>query len=286
MTAVQPFFDDTTFTMTYVVYDDATKDATIIDPVWDYDPLASRMSSQSVQKVIDFVSATGLNPHLILETHAHADHLSGAQLLKKAYPQAKLGIGEHITIVQETFKPVFGLPDGFKTDGSQFDLLLSEGSSVRAEACASMFSTPPAIRRPAQVISSVIWCSPVMPCLCRTVAPAVAIFPRGSATDLYSSITQKLYTLPDSTRVFVGHDYQPKGRELAFETTIAEEKKHNIQLPVGRSEEQFVEFRSTRDATLSMPKLIFQSVQVNINAGAFYGADEKSGFLHIPVTFS
>jgi glyoxylase-like metal-dependent hydrolase (beta-lactamase superfamily II) len=108
-------------------------------------------------------------------------------------------------------------------------------------------------------------------------------FPRGSATDLYRSITQKLYTLPDTTRVFVGHDYQPQGRELAFETTIAVEKTGNIQLPDGRSEEQFVEFRSTRDATLKMPRLIFQSVQVNINAGTFYGADEQEGFLHIPV---
>ncbi|HBH28176.1 MAG: MBL fold metallo-hydrolase [Desulfofustis sp. PB-SRB1] len=286
MTAVQPFFDDTTFTMTYVVYDDATKDATIIDPVWDYDPLASRMSSQSVQKVIDFVSATGLNPHLILETHAHADHLSGAQLLKKAYPQAKLGIGEHITIVQETFKPVFGLPDGFKTDGSQFDLLLSEGSSVRAGSLRiDVLYTPghtPACS--SYLIGDMVFTGDAM--FMPDSGTGRCDFPRGSATDLYSSITQKLYTLPDSTRVFVGHDYQPKGRELAFETTIAEEKKHNIQLPVGRSEEQFVEFRSTRDATLSMPKLIFQSVQVNINAGAFYGADEKSGFLHIPVTFS
>lgn len=286
MTAVQPFFDDTTFTMTYVVYDDATKDATIIDPVWDYDPLASRMSSQSVQKVIDFVSATGLNPHLILETHAHADHLSGAQLLKKAYPQAKLGIGEHITIVQETFKPVFGLPDGFKTDGSQFDLLLSEGSSVRAGSLRiDVLYTPghtPACS--SYLIGDMVFTGDAM--FMPDSGTGRCDFPRGSATDLYSSITQKLYTLPDSTRVFVGHDYQPKGRELAFETTIAEEKKHNIRLPVGRSEEQFVEFRSTRDATLSMPKLIFQSVQVNINAGAFYGADEKSGFLHIPVTFS
>jgi glyoxylase-like metal-dependent hydrolase (beta-lactamase superfamily II) len=286
MTAVQPFFDDTTFTMTYVVFDEATRDALIIDPVWDYDPLASRMSSQSVQRVIDFVSAKSLKPHLILETHAHADHLSGAQLLKKAYPQAKLGIGEHITIVQETFKPVFGLPKAFKTDGSQFDLLLSEGSGIRAGSLRiDVLSTPghtPACS--SYLIGDMVFTGDAM--FMPDSGTGRCDFPRGSATDLYASITQKLYTLPDSTRVFVGHDYQPKGRELAFETTIAEEKKHNIQLPVGRSEEQFVAFRSKRDATLSMPKLIFQSVQVNINAGAFYGADEKSGFLHIPVTFS
>lgn len=283
MTIVQTFFDDATYTLTYVVYDETTRDAVIIDPVWDYDPLASQMSSESVQKVIDFVSTKNLIPHLILETHAHADHLSGAQLLKKEYPEAKLGIGEHITIVQETFKPVFGLPEAFKTDGSQFDLLLKEGRRVTAGSLAiDILYTPghtPACS--SYVIGDKVFSGDAL--FMPDSGTGRCDFPRGSATDLYRSITQKLYTLPDTTRVFVGHDYQPQGRELAFETTIAAEKTGNIQLPDGRSEEQFVEFRSTRDATLKMPRLIFQSVQVNINAGTFYGADEQEGFLRIPV---
>lgn len=283
MTIVQTFFDDATYTLTYVVYDETTRDAVVIDPVWDYDPLASQMSSESVQKVIDFVSTKNLIPHLILETHAHADHLSGAQLLKKEYPEAKLGIGEHITIVQETFKPVFGLPEAFKTDGSQFDLLLKEGRRVTAGSLAiDILYTPghtPACS--SYVIGDKVFTGDAL--FMPDSGTGRCDFPRGSATDLYRSITQKLYTLPDTTRVFVGHDYQPQGRELAFETTIAAEKTGNIQLPGGRSEEQFVEFRSTRDATLKMPRLIFQSVQVNINAGTFYGADEQEGFLRIPV---
>lgn len=283
MTIVQTFFDDATYTLTYVVYDETTRDAVIIDPVWDYDPLASQMSSESVQKVIDFVSTKNLTPHLILETHAHADHLSGAQLLKKEYPEAKLGIGEHITIVQETFKPVFGLPEAFKTDGSQFDLLLKDGRRITAGSLAiDILYTPghtPACS--SYVIGDKVFSGDAL--FMPDSGTGRCDFPRGSATDLYRSITQKLYTLPDTTRVFVGHDYQPQGRELAFETTIAAEKTGNIQLPDGRSEEQFVEFRSTRDATLKMPRLIFQSVQVNINAGTFYGADEQEGFLRIPV---
>ena len=283
MTIVQTFFDEATYTLTYLVYDETTRDAVIIDPVWDYDPLASQMSSESVQKVIDFVSTKNLTPQLILETHAHADHLSGAQLLKKEYPEAKLGIGEHITIVQEIFKPVFGLPEAFKTDGSQFDLLLKEGHRVTAGSLAiDILYTPghtPACS--SYVIGDKVFTGDAL--FMPDSGTGRCDFPRGSATDLYQSITQKLYTLPDTTRVFVGHDYQPQGRELAFETTIAAEKTGNIQLPDGRSEEQFVEFRSTRDATLKMPRLIFQSVQVNINAGTFYRADEQEGFLRIPV---
>jgi len=286
MNRVEAFFDDATFTLTYVVYDEETKDAVIIDPVWDFDPIASRMSSESVQKVIDFVNSTGLTPHLILETHAHADHLSGAQLLMKEYPQAKLGIGEHIAIVQETFKPVFGMPDTFKTDGSQFDLLLKEGTRVTAGSLQiDVLYTPghtPACS--SYVIGDMVFTGDAM--FMPDSGTGRCDFPRGSATDLYHSITQKLYKLPDTTRVFVAHDYQPGGRELAFETTIAEEKKGNIQLPDGRSEAQFVEFRSTRDATLKLPRLIFQSVQVNINAGAFFEVEGETGFLHIPVTLS
>jgi len=283
MNTVQAYFDDVTSTLTYIVFDQDTKDGVIIDPVWDYDPLASEMSPESVDKVIDFVKSNNLKVHYILETHAHADHISGAQLLKSAFSGAKIGIGENITIVQEIFKTVFAMPDDFKTDGSQFDLLMKEGTSVFAGSIKiDVLYTPG--HTPA--------CSTYLIDDCIFTGDAIFMpdggtgrcdFPKGSATDLYNSISTKLYSLPDSTRVFVGHDYQPGGRDLAFETTIGEQKKRNIQLPEGRTEAEFVEFRSKRDATLKMPKLIFQSVQVNINAGNFFGAKEGAGFFHIPV---
>lgn len=284
MNTVQTYFDDATSTLTYIVFDQETRDGVIIDPVWDYDPLASRMSSESVDKVIDFVKANDLNVHYILETHAHADHLSGAQLLKKAFPGSKIAIGEHIRIVQETFKPVFAMPDDFKTDGSQFDLLMKEGTSVAAGSIKiDVLHTPghtPACST--YLIDDCIFTGDAM--FMPDGGTGRCDFPKGSATDLYNSITTKLYSLPDSTRVFVGHDYQPGGRALAYETTIGEQKKHNIQLPEGRSAAEFVDFRTSRDATLSLPKLIFQSVQVNINAGNFFGARNDTGFFHIPVT--
>ena len=283
MNTVQAYFDDVTSTLTYIVFDQETKDGVIIDPVWDYDPLASEMSTESVDKVIDFVKSNNLKVHYILETHAHADHISGAQLLKRAFPGAKIGIGENITIVQEIFKTVFAMPDDFKTDGSQFDLLMKEGTSIFAGSIKiDVLYTPG--HTPA--------CSTYLIDDCIFTGDAIFMpdggtgrcdFPKGSATDLYNSISTKLYSLPDSTRVFVGHDYQPGGRDLAFETTIGEQKKRNIQLPEGRTEAEFVEFRSKRDATLKMPKLIFQSVQVNINTGNFFGAKEGAGFFHIPV---
>lgn len=283
MKTVQTYFDEVTYTLTYIICDQETKDAIIIDPVWDYDPLASQMSSESVDKVVDFVTSKNLKVHYILETHAHADHLSGAQLLKKAFPGSKIGIGEHITAVQETFKPVFAMPDNFKTDGSQFDLLMKEGTSVFAGSIKiDVLYTPghtPACST--YLIDDCIFTGDAM--FMPDGGTGRCDFPKGSATDLYNSISTKLYSLPDSTRVFVGHDYQPGGRALAFETTIGEQKKSNIQLPEGRTEAEFVEFRSTRDATLKMPKLIFQSVQVNMNAGNFFGAKERAGFFHIPV---
>ncbi len=283
MKTVQTYFDEVTYTLTYIIFDQETKDGVIIDPVWDYDSLASQMSSESVDKVVDFVTSKNLKVHYILETHVHADHLSGAQLLKKAFPGSEIAIGEHITAVQETFKPVFALPDNFKTDGSQFDLLMKEGTSVFAGSIKiDVLYTPG--HTPAcctYLIDDCIFTGDAM--FMPDGGTGRCDFPKGSATDLYNSISTKLYFLPDSTRVFVGHDYQPKGRALAFETTIGEQKKSNIQLPEGRTEAEFVEFRSTRDATLKMPKLIFQSVQVNINAGNFFGAKERAGFFHIPV---
>lgn len=264
---IKPFYDARTFTVTYVVHDPASHDAVIIDPVLDYDPAASKVWRESVDLVLEYAREMELNVHYILETHAHADHLSGSQLLKKTYPQAKVAIGERIKVVQETFKGVFALGDEFSTDGSQFDVLLKDGDTVRAgNLTFDVIFTPG--HTPA--------------CACYKFGDAVftgdAIFmpdmgtgrcdfPAGSAKDLYNSIHNKLYALPDETRIFVGHDYQPGGRQVAWETTVGDEKRNNIQLKAQTSEAEFVEFRSARDKQLAAPKLLFQSVQFNIDAG-------------------
>jgi len=267
MLKVDHFFDPDTFTLTYVVQDPDTRDAVIIDPVLDYDQLASATSTESVDTVIEFANANNLKVHYILETHAHADHLSGSQALKTAFPDARLAIGKNITIVQELFKGVFGLSDDFPADGSQFDELFADNEAVTAgslqfkvlytpghtPACASYYFEDTVFTGDAMFMPD--------------YGTGRCDFPRGSAKDLYRSITERLYTLPDTTRLFTGHDYQPDGRELRCESTIGEEKKDNIQLPAGRSEADYIEFRTTRDSKLKLPRLIFQSVQVNIDAG-------------------
>ncbi len=281
---IQAFFDEQTSTLTYVVFDPQTRDAVVIDPVLDYDPASSVISHASVDRIVEFLGAQQLALHMILETHAHADHLSGSQVLKRKFPAAKLAIGAKITIVQATFKEVFDLPREFPTDGRQFDRLLHDGEIVEVGSLRfEVISTPG--HTPA--------------CVCYRFGDAVFTgdalfmpdsgtgrcdFPAGSAGDLHDSITGRIYTLPDHTRVFVGHDYQPGGRGLAYESTIGEEKAHNIQLPASRSREEFIEFRTKRDAGLSAPRLLFQSVQVNVDAGSLpRPAANETRYLKIPI---
>lgn len=267
MLTVDHFFDPDTFTLTYVVQDPDTRDAVIIDPVLDYDQLASATSTESVDTVIQFITGNSLNVHYILETHAHADHLSGSQALKTAFPEARLAIGKNITLVQELFKGVFDLPDTFPADGSQFDELFVDNQEVKAGSLEfKVLYTPghtPACA--SYCFEDAVFTGDAM--FMPDYGTGRCDFPGGSAKDLYHSITKRLYSLPDATRVFTGHDYQPDGRELRWESTIGEEKKDNIQLPSGRSEAEYIEFRTTRDSKLKLPRLIFQSVQVNIDAG-------------------
>jgi glyoxylase-like metal-dependent hydrolase (beta-lactamase superfamily II) len=280
---VKEFFDKATWTLTYVVYDEKTKDAIIIDPVWDYDPAASKLSTTSAEAVLGFVELHDLNVHYILETHAHADHISGSQVLKQKLPKAKIGIGAKITDVQTVFKGVFNLDPEFKTDGSQFDLLLEEGraldaGSLKIETLYTPGHTPACA---SYVIGDTVFTGDAL--FMPDYGTGRCDFPAGSADDLYSSI-QKLYKLPDETRVFVGHDYLPNGRALAFESTIGEEKRHNIQIHAETSRTEFVNFRTSRDKTLAAPRLLLPSVQVNIAAGSLPKA-EKNGlsYLKIPV---
>jgi glyoxylase-like metal-dependent hydrolase (beta-lactamase superfamily II) len=263
---IRSFFDPATFTLTYVVLDPETRDAIVIDPVLDYDPAASQTSTTSVEAVAAFIDAERLRVHYVLETHAHADHLSGAQLLKRRF-DAKIAIGARITEVQRTFKQLFDLPPELSTDGAQFDRLLHDGEELRAGALSIRVIATPG-HTPACVsylIGDAVFTGDAL--FIEDYGTGRCDFPMGSASDLYTSVHDKLYSLPGSTRVFVGHDYQPKGRELRFETTIDASKSANVQLKEATSREEFVRFRTARDATLGAPRLLLPSVQINVDAG-------------------
>ncbi len=263
-----------TATLTYIVWDENTKDAVIIDPVLDYNPVGSKTNVLSVRDVLGFVERNGLKVHYIMETHAHADHISGAPALKTVLG-AKTVIGEHITAVQETFKPVFGLGDDFKTDGSQFDKLVSDGETLEAGSLKiGVIHTPG--HTPACVtyqIDDALFTGDAL--FMPDQGTGRCDFPKGSAEDLYQAVTSKLYSLPDNTRVFVGHDYQPGGRALAYETTIGASKAANIQLTGETSKDDFIKFRKARDSSLAAPRLLFQSVQLNVAAGMMPKADDN-----------
>lgn len=262
---VEAFYDAPTSTVTYLVHDEATKDAVIIDPVLDYDPLASQTGVDGAKALVARVQALGLRVHYVLETHAHADHLSSSQYLKHEL-SAPVAIGERITAVQQTFKALFDLPEGFATDGSQFDRLLADGETLEAGSLrVGVIATPG--HTPACVtfhIGDAIFTGDAL--FMDDYGTGRCDFPRGSSSQLYDSV-RTLYALPDDTRVFVGHDYQPGGREVRWETTIGKSKANNPQLRAETTKDEFVGFRDARDATLAPPRLIFQSVQVNIDAG-------------------
>jgi glyoxylase-like metal-dependent hydrolase (beta-lactamase superfamily II) len=281
---IQAFYDEQTSTLTYVVFDPVSHDAVVIDPVLDYDPAGSIVSHTSVDRVIAFLNEQQLELRMILETHAHADHLSGSQVLKRRFPTAQTAIGSKITIVQSTFKQVFDLPSDFPTDGRQFDRLLAdreivEAGTVRFEVISTPGHTPACV---CFKFDDALFTGDAL--FMPDMGTGRCDFPAGSAADLYDSITTRIYTLPDDTRVFVGHDYQPGGRALAYQTTVGEQKAHNIQLPASRSREAFIEFRTKRDAGLSAPKLLFQSVQVNVDAGALPSPSaNETRYLKIPI---
>ncbi len=279
---VHAFFDERTFTLTYVAFDPESKDAVVIDPVLDYDPAPSRTWTESVDAVSHFVRAEGLHLRLVLETHAHADHISAAPLLRRRF-DARVVIGRDITKVQETFKPLFDLGPDFPTDGSQFDVLLGDEETIDAgsltiQALATPGHTPACVT---YRIDDAIFTGDAL--FMHDYGTGRCDFPGGSAATLYDSLT-KLYALPDATRVFVGHDYLPGGREARWETTIGASKAENPHLRAETSKEDFVKTREARDATLAAPKLLFPSVQVNVDAGRLPAARANGHrYLSIPV---
>ncbi len=280
---VQEFFDRDTSTLTYVINDSDTRDAVVLDPVWDYDVASSRMSTSSAEAVMSFIKKQDLKVHLILDTHAHADHVSGSQILKTYLPHAKVGIGTNITKVQEVFKGVFNLHPDFKVDGSQFDLLLEEGKtyhagSIKIEILFTPGHTPACA---SFLIGDAVFTGDAL--FMPDYGTGRCDFPAGSAADLYDSV-QKLYKLPDSTKVYTGHDYLPGGRPLKFVSSIGEEKAANIHIKAGTTKEEFVEFRNARDKTLAAPRLLLPSVQVNVDAGHLPKPENNGArYLKIPI---
>jgi glyoxylase-like metal-dependent hydrolase (beta-lactamase superfamily II) len=263
---IEPLYHPATFTLPYVVYDPNSRDAVVIDPVLDYDPLSSTTSTTSLERLDAFLKKEGLRLHYVLETHAHADHLSGSQWLKRRY-DAKVGIGARITQVQSVFKDVFDLGPSFAVDGSQFDRLFGDGERVRAgtlelEVIATPGHTPGCV---SYKFEDSVFTGDAL--FIEDYGTGRCDFPRGSAEALYTSVHDRVYALPDATRVFVGHDYQPGGRPLRFETTIGRSKETNIQLRASTTCADFVKIRNERDGKLAAPRLLYPSVQVNVDAG-------------------
>ena len=261
------FFDKNTYTMTYVVHKEKNDQAIIIDPVWDLDLPSGKLTTNSAQKVLNYLKENNLDPVMCIETHVHADHLSGSQVIKHSYPNVQVAISERIKEVQDIFSKVFNVKDGTAVDGKGFDRLLCDFEVFEAGGMQiKLIPTPghtPACS--SFLIDNVIFTGDAL--FMPDYGTGRCDFPAGSAKRLYKSIVENIYTLPDETRVFVGHDYQPGGRVLEFESTVAKQKASNIHLSAGTTEDEFVAMRESRDLTLSAPRLLLPSIQVNILAG-------------------
>lgn len=280
---VKTFFDEPTYTASHVVIDPATKAAAIIDSVLDFDPASGKTSTKSADDLIAYVKAQGLTVDWILETHVHADHLSAAPYLKNQLG-GKVGIGSKIPVIQETFGKVFNVEAEFRRDGSQFDALFDDGATFKiGSIVARVIHTPghtPACVTYVVGDAAFVGDTMFMP----DYGTARCDFPGGDAATLYRSI-QKIFALPGETRLFMCHDYKAPGRdEYAWETTVKDERDWNVHVGRGVSEADFVKMRSARDKTLSMPRLILPSVQVNMRAGALPPPDSNGvRYLKLPL---
>ena len=277
---VTAFFDEPTNTISYVVKDPNSNACAIIDSVMDIDYAAGRIAYESADEIIDFVRKNGLEVEWLIETHAHADHLSAAPYIQDKLG-GKLGIGENIKIVQEVFGKIFNEGTEFQRDGSQFDRLFTDGDtyeigSMKAFAMLTPGHTPACMTH---VIGDAAFVGDTL--FMPDGGTARADFPGGDARTLYRSI-KRVLELPGETRLFMCHDYAPGGREIKWETTVAEERAQNIHVREGVSEDDFVAVREARDKTLELPKLIIPSIQVNMRGGNLPEPDE-SGKRHLKV---
>lgn len=280
---VTAFFDDATNTVSYVVQDPQGSACAIIDSVLDFDHAAGRTDTRSADRIVAFIREKALNLQWILESHVHADHLSAAPYLQEKLG-GKIGIGNQIRVVQDTFGKVFNEGTEFQRDGSQFDALFDDGDSfhigqMRADVMHTPGHTPACLT---YVIGDAAFVGDTL--FMPDFGTARCDFPGGSAHDLYQSI-QRILSLPDETRIFVGHDYKAPGRdEFAWETTVAAQKAANVHVGGGTDENSFVDLRETRDAQLAMPKLIVPSLQVNMRAGHMPPAEEDGTvMLKLPI---
>ena len=279
---IRAFFDEPTNTVTYLVWDARTRQAAVIDPVLDYDPATGEADTRSVQAVLAEAEQLGLQVVWALETHAHADHLSGAPFIK-ARTGAAIGIGEHIRDVQRIFRPIFNATD-LQTDGSDFDHLFADGERFAiGDLEAEVLHTPG--HTPADVsyrIGDAVFVGDTL--FMPDYGTARADFPGGDARQLYRSI-RRLLSLPPETRLFMCHDYKAPGRDTyAWETTVEAQRTGNVHVREGVSEDDYVAMRTARDETLSAPKLLLPSIQVNIRAGRFPPAQANGvSYLMIPV---
>ena len=278
---VTAFFDEATNTISYVVKDPATNACAVVDSVLDIDYAAGRITYDSADEIIAHIRANDLKLEWIIETHVHADHLSAAPYIQDALG-GKIAIGEKILVVQDVFGKIFNEGTEFQRDGSQFDKLLTDGDTYTVgEMEVFVMHTPghtPACMVHVMGDAAFVGDTLFMP----DGGSARADFPGGSAEDLYDSI-QKVLALPDETRLFMCHDYGPGGRDIAWETTVAEEKANNIHVGGGKTKEEFVRFRTERDAQLGMPRLILPSLQVNMRAGEVPRDGDGNMMLKVPV---
>ena len=280
---ITSFFDEATNTISYIVCDPNGSACAIIDSVLDFDFASGRTDTRSADKLINFVKENKLDVQWLLESHVHADHLSAAPYIQMEVG-GKIGIGSHITNVQETFGKIFNEGTEFQRDGSQFDKLFVEGDTfhigqLRGDVLHTPGHTPACMT---YVIGDAAFVGDTL--FMPDFGTARCDFPGGSSENLFASI-QKILTLPDATRIFVGHDYKAPGREhYAWETTVGEQKKKNIHIKSGKSKEDFVKLRDERDAKLAMPKLIVPSLQINMRAGNMPEPDEQGDvFLKVPI---
>jgi glyoxylase-like metal-dependent hydrolase (beta-lactamase superfamily II) len=278
---VTAFFDPATWTISYVVKDPASNKCAIVDSVMDIDYAAGRITYESADELIKFVQDNGLEVEWLLETHVHADHLSAAPYIQDKVG-GKIGIGKNITIVQDVFGKVFNEGTEFQRDGSQFDALLEDGDVLAiGDMNLTVMHTPghtPACMTYVTGNAAFVGDTLFMP----DGGSARADFPGGDASTLYDSI-QKVLALPDDMRLFMCHDYGPNGRDIEWETTVGAEKEHNIHVGAGKTKEDFVKFRTERDAQLDMPRLIIPSLQVNMRAGEIPTDKDGRPMLKVPV---
>jgi glyoxylase-like metal-dependent hydrolase (beta-lactamase superfamily II) len=280
---IRAFFDDRTSTLSYVAFDGVEKTGVVIDPVLDLDLSSGRTRTDSVDEISRFLDHEQIRVPYVLDTHAHADHLSAMPCFKQRFG-SKSVIGSDIVIIQRVVRDLFQLGDALPTDGRQFDVLLKHGEKLdlgefEVEAIHTPGHTPACV---SYRIDDALFVGDVL--FQPDYGTARCDFPGGSAAELYASVQHLYRTLPDDTRIFTCHDYQPGGRRLRFESTLSEQKRENVQLRATTTREEFVTFREERDASLSVPELLIPSIQVNVQAGELPAPEENGlSYLRFPL---